>query len=82
MLYVPSMVAQDETLERACLRVHEPVLRHAELRVPPELRHAVVARARRRDDLDDEVRPAADEALLLVGRRFVSAPRPPRADRR
>ena len=46
--YVARSRPQYEALERAGLRVDDPVLRHAKLGVPVELRHAIVAAAGRR----------------------------------
>jgi hypothetical protein len=45
---------------RAVVRVHDPVLRHAEVTVAARLFHTVDRAAGRREDLDDESRCLLD----------------------
>src|SRR5205814_1145728 len=57
---------EHEALDRARFRVDDPILRHADPRVPPELLHAIEAAARRRDDLDGEIGVTVLECNLLT----------------
>src|SRR5205823_9102592 len=57
-------LTEHEALERACRRVHDPVLGRADLGVPAQLRNPVITAARLGNDLDGEVGMAVCEPLL------------------
>jgi hypothetical protein len=72
MTYTPSRSTSRS--QRARLGIHQPVLGNAELQVPAQLGHAVVAPAGGREDLHHQIGRPAHQPRVLIARGVVASP--------